>query len=1123
MPIPTEKAKKILQKHQIGHIENLFAQSSARHVLYEVGESEDNFPSFDSALTDKVTLSAYSILAAGVSLAETSLTGEAIAAMEEAATLLINVHAPYAETELTSSFHVLIASMAFHASGQYSRAYVSIRKAELLTPLAKIVASFIRKRPGDVISESNQYLLQDLSNFTDSWSLCDHAVTLSISRSMSLVLEYFATGNPQYLESSKENFNIAMELASDYESPSHWWIARLLRLMISGNGEASLWRTLPPYFPGDSKLIERYVRLLTYSRKSVTELWRSQLDAIPIALGQGRTGAVVNMRTSSGKTRVAELAILQTLHENPDAKILYLAPFRSLALEIEQTLGQIFDRCGFHVSHLYGGFRLSSADRQMAQDSSITIATPEKTRAILRSSPELLSDVRLIIIDEGHLIGADKRYVKNELFVDHLRVLAKSTACRILLLSAVLPNPDELAVWLTGDVGNVVKSGWKPSSERFGILRWQGGSVRIDWKGDFVSYNRQFIVANQCGRQYDHKLMKWKNRRMPFPQSKNEAIAASAVRLCSVGPVMIFSARANSIPGLAACVLTAIGEYAGDHNWPEKEWNAFVATCQEELQNGAVELAAARKGVILHSNKLPSQVRMATERLMRSTSPKIIIASSTLAQGVNIGISSVIVATPYKTDQPIDHRDFWNICGRAGRAFVDGEGKILYAIDETRESWQIRQDRELAASYFNRSLSKPVESGLLFALGVIHQAAESAGIDFEHLMTMVAENDFSDLGEHNIDNCLEIMDLIDDGLLALHEDPEINPNSEGPELWADTVFRSSLAAIQAQSSTFSIDADGLIRFLATRAKQIVEMTPEPNQRKAYVASGLPISAASNVYRDREQFLQNAKLLFDADKNLQSTLTFLEWLEEWARENAKGVVANLPEKHVLDMIRRAWISGSPMREILELTDEADDACKEAYGFQFPWLIHAAAQQLKQIGNEELSEILASIALLVELGVPSEKAAWIFLAGVRSRASATELASCSVDLGNSPSEVRRKLRVPDTIAALRYEVSERSQAWLDLHWSDSAREPVNIPSFPRFTLEKILDADTILVRSYNQSTYLCSPDVRQMMAVKVSKKWPFDRIADDYRFAFIRAADGRFDLISRDPRVDLSQAE
>jgi superfamily II helicase len=79
---------------------------------------------------------------------------------------------------------------------------------------------------------------------------------------------------------------------------------------------------------------------------------------------------------------------------------------------------------------------------------------------------------------------------------------------------------------------------------------------------------------------------------------------------------------------------------------------------------------------------------MATERLMRTMPPKIIIASTTLGQGVNISISSVIVATPYIGRKPIDHRDFWNICGRAGRAFVDGEGKILFAIDETKKPWQ---------------------------------------------------------------------------------------------------------------------------------------------------------------------------------------------------------------------------------------------------------------------------------------------------------------------------------------------------------------------------------------------------------------------------------------------------
>jgi len=1117
MAIPSETALRLLHAYQDDRIENLFSQSSARYVLYEVGEAEENFPGFESALVDKVTTLAYSILAIGVSLAEQGLTGEAVAAMEKGATLLNNVHAPHIDNDLSSSFHVLIASMAFHASGQYSRAFVGIRKVETQTSLAKIIAAFIRKRPEDVIVAVNPYLLADLSGYTDSWSLCDHSVTLSIARALSLALEYFATGGVQHLESALENLNIAMELASDYESPSHWWIARLVRLMIFGNSKASLWQTLPPYFPGDTKLFSRYITLLAFSKNSVTELWRSQLDAVPVVLCRECSGAVVNMRTSSGKTRVAELAILQTLHDNPSAKILYLAPFRSLALEIEQTLGQIFEWCGYRVSHLYGGFRISSADRLIAEESSVTIATPEKTRAILRSSPDLLADVKLIVIDEGHLIGANKRYVKNELFVDHLRAMAKSTGCRILMLSAVLPNPADLAIWLTGNSENVAKSDWKPSSERFGILRWQGNSVRIDWKGEFASFNPQFVVASRCERQYDHKLMKWKNRRTFFPHNKNEAIAASAVRLSAVGPVMIFSARANSIPGIAASLLTTIGEHADDYNWPEREWKTFIATCQEELQSGAVELIAARKGIICHSNKLPSQVRMVTERLMRSKPPRIIIASTTLAQGVNIGVSSVIVATPYKSRNPIDHRDFWNICGRAGRAFVDGEGKILYAIDETCENGKILKNRRLAEKYFERSKNNPVESGLLHALGIIHQVAKQAGVDFDQLMTMVAENDFTNLGEEHAARFLEIMDLIDDGLLALHEDSIINPHSEGPEVWADTVFRGSLAAIQAKGSTFSIDANGLIRFVATRAKHLLVSVPDPGQRKSYVASGLPVSAASKMYRDRDQFVQSAQVVFGANKDFQSIVNFLEWLEQWARINAGNIVAGFPKKDCTDLIRNLWISGNPMREILAVTSDADKICKNAYGYQFPWLIHAAAQQIKQIGYEELGETLASIALLVEIGVPSEKAAWIFLAGVRSRASAAELATCGIDIGNSLSEVRKKLRDQDTLVEVREHVSQRTQAWLDLHWADSANETVHVPNFPRFVLEKISDTDTILVRKLNQHTYLCSPDGRKRIAVKVSEKWPFDVIADDYRFSFVKAPDGKFDLVSRDPKI------
>jgi len=1108
MAIPVETARDVLERYRTPQIQNLFAQSSASYVLYEVGEDEDNFPQFDAALTDKVTMSAYALLAAGVSLAESELSSESIAAMEEAAALLNNVHLPHAPEATTSSFHVLISSMAFYAAGQYSRAFVSIRRIEAQTDLARMIAFFIRKRPDELIRELNAYILADLGELSDPWELCDHAVTTAIARSLSNVLEYLASGEARFIEAAEELVNTAMELADTYNSPSHWWISRLLRLMIRGNGAASPWQVLPPHFPDGQNLLSRYIRLLLFRTPAVTELWRSQRDAIPIALDRTRGGAVVNMRTSSGKTRVAEMAILQTLDADPNAKVLYLAPFRSLALEIEQSLGQVFDWCGFRVSHLYGGFRISAIDRGLAEDSSITIATPEKARAILRSSPELLAGVKLIVIDEGHLVGANERYVRNELFVDHLRHFASTVDCRIIMLSAVLPNPAELAGWVTGNQDNAIRSEWKPSAERFGVLRWQGEHVRIDWQGEFESFNPRFVESQPLG---------WGRRRKPFPNTKNEAIAATAVRLMSVGPVMIFSARANSIPGLANAVLLAMGESPDEHPWPAAAWNVFEATCEEELPVGAIELKAARCGIVCHSNRLPTQVRMATERLMRSTAPKAIIASSTLAQGVNVGVSSVIVATPYQGKHPIDHRDFWNICGRAGRAFVDGEGKILYAIDETRKGWQVRRDHELAKAYFDARKADPVVSGLLHVLQIMRRIALEAGVEFASLMTMVAEDQFSKLPEKNAHLCNYILDLIDDGLLAMQEDDTINPNGDGPEVWVDDVFRGSLAAIQADNEPQSVSRDELLQFIRTRARHILDNTPEPEQRKAVVSTGLPMSAASNVYRDREEFCEQAQLVADAEQSWEAISAFVAWLEAWAREHAERVVETLPGEDKMNVVRELWLAGKPMRVMCEKVAAADQMCRDIYGYQIPWLIHAASQQLRQMGKEDLAKVLASVALLVELGVPNEVAAWVFLTGVRSRAASTELAYCGADLGASFGEVRKRLQDNEVVEELKARVSESTRAWLDLHWSASVCSQVQVPQFPKFRLEALAASDRIVVRKLKKRIFLCSADGVRRFAVKVSEKWPCDLIADDDRYCFDRV-DGKFELRTRDPRIE-----
>lgn len=89
----------------------------------------------------------------------------------------------------------------------------------------------------------------------------------------------------------------------------------------------------------DNSLARQYVLSLIYKQVPVTELFLSQRAVLPQLFTTGQSGVIVSIPTSSGKTRIAEMAILNTIIGNPEGKILYIAPFRSLAYEIENSWG----------------------------------------------------------------------------------------------------------------------------------------------------------------------------------------------------------------------------------------------------------------------------------------------------------------------------------------------------------------------------------------------------------------------------------------------------------------------------------------------------------------------------------------------------------------------------------------------------------------------------------------------------------------------------------------------------------------------------------------------------------------------------------------------------------------
>lgn len=532
------------------------------------------------------------------------------------------------------------------------------------------------------------------------------------------------------------------------------------------------------------------------------------------------------------------------------------------------------------------------------------------------------------------------------------------------------------------------------------------------------------------------------------------------------------------------------------------------------LGDSDIVLTAAKKGVICHNNRLPTLVRIAIERLMRSKAPLIIIASSTLGQGVNIGISTVIVSTPYFSNETISNRDFWNICGRAGRAFSDVEGKILYAIDtkasNDKERWRVRKDMNLADYYFNNQQMEKVQSGLFIALRQIYKCAEETGTDFSLLLEAIANDSIGANIHGEFAKWLNtLFDFLDDELLAMHEDF----NSDGTDLdWVEPVFRKSLALIQAEAE----HKEDYINLLRARTKALLNRIPNRAARKKLIASGIPLTVSMAILDDIDKFKSLALsfiLSTDAEDQIEQTNNIVREIEIWSNANAANLMEFVPNQTILDNFRHCWISGMPLSEITNSEPNAAKISKDYYGYTLPWIIHAIFQMFDSESEQIFIQAYSSIAMFVELGLPNVTSSNIYLAGVRSRGAALELSNFDVFQNKSISEVKQIL---SSFQLQDCEISETTKAWIKL-LSDSAnsQKPKEV-SFPAFTWKRNGLPDKLYLRETNGDCFLISEDGYFYEKVESTSELPFLKIANILGLYFERD-DDIWNLRSNNPKI------
>lgn len=1064
-------------------LQNLIAQANARYILYNTAESLDNFPKY-TIKDDKLNLLAFHYLNLGCRFIENEHLKNGIFPLEKGASILENIHgSPEVKTNL-GNYYGLISALSYYVCFQYSKAFILIKKIENDTVISKIVSLFLSRNYQELQEIINSMMVNEI--YTDNYlsenneeiDSSKNIYEITIAKSLNNFIKYFYTGDKNLLELAKTNLKNLKIIAEIKNEPDVWWVIRLLIIITDGISEASLWDSLEKYFDTSDGIARNYIHSLTYKKYGgIYELFITQRNSLYKVIGEENNGCVVSIPTSSGKTRIAEIAILDSISKNKGSKVLYIAPFRSLAYEIENSLDEIFHSIGISVSHLYGGSLFSKLDEKVIDESDVIIATPEKAKAMLRGNSEILNQIKLVVIDEGHLLGANKRLIVNEIFYEELRYFIKQNTGRFLLLSAVLPNAEDLAEWLTDSKENVFKENWRPSDERLGILQWNGSSVDLNWKSidtERNSFNPKFIQS------IEQPLIGRQTRKRYFPETKNQAIASTAYKLRTFGPVLIFVGQKRSVFTIAReydkCLVDETAFVFKNQN----DWSAFELACIESYGEDSEWLNFARKGILCHNADLLSDVRLPLERLMSKEKPRVIIATSTLGQGVNLGVSTVIFSTLYQAGNLITSRDFWNIAGRAGRAFVDHEGKILVALDTVnKKSRKINWERNLIFDYFDKAKIDNAQSGCLELIKYLKREAESNDISFVKLIELLAENNISEI-KSDSEETNNLLDWIDDGLLSLHD---INSLDNNDYEWTDDYFRNSLAYIQAEQSE-DITGEQVIQFLKARTKGIVAKVGEDRTKwKSIIKSGIPLNSDLQIEDKLELLISITREYLAGENNIDNKINLLKNIE-----NEINDINVLSEEFIesvnQDEIREKWLKAIPLSEIAPL-EQATSIVTKYYSYSLPWVLNGISKKLK---NKELdieSETIEELSILVELGLPNLVSVKIYQSGIRSRSSAYEISGL---YDNELWDKSIKFYKNDLINSLEeYKdlISEGAFKWLVLLSKFSKREISILQTVHNFTFpDKHKITTRLLAKKINGIQYLASPDYKLIEDISAS---------------------------------------
>jgi replicative superfamily II helicase len=353
--------------------------------------------------------------------------------------------------------------------------------------------------------------------------------------------------------------------------------------------------------------------------------------------------ALIAARTSAGKTTVAEQFMAEEVRSR-GGKAMFLAPLRALAREkVSDWTSKDHHFSDLKVSICTGDFRLTKERSKELNDANIIIMTSEmlshRSRCHSSEQSEFLKQIGTLVIDESHLLGVIGR--GDHLEVGLMKFVQNNPKARIILLSATMPNVEEIAEW--------------------------------------VSY---------CLNQKQTYVLRSDYRPVPL--------------------TVHYESYDDDIRGYDAIEREKVNKALDIIEWYKDDKFIVFTHTKKTGELMKKELLASGIDCQFHNADLDSQERAKVEDKFRNDPKfKVIIATSTLAAGLNMPARRVIILGVHRGVNEVESYEIIQMCGRSGRYGIDPMGDAYILVPES-------QVNNYKAKY---SKSNRIESQLLERVG----------------------------------------------------------------------------------------------------------------------------------------------------------------------------------------------------------------------------------------------------------------------------------------------------------------------------------------------------------------------------------------------------------------------